>query len=207
MAAAQRLFADNGFSSTSLRQITSAAGVNLAAVNYHFRSKEALAREVLRRTLEPINEERLRRLDLLEASTAGAPQLERVLDCFIRPVFELRQRQSMADFPRFMARLLTEPGDWVMEILRSALAPLMGRFVAALERALPGANPEDTCWGICFGIGSFLHTLANPHAFAIVASLHGYRLNEEDAADRLVGFFASGLRGLANAEREGGARK
>ena len=67
---AERLFADRGFSATSLRELTSEAGTNVASVNYHFGSKEALLAAVLERRLRPINERRLEILDKLE-HTAG----------------------------------------------------------------------------------------------------------------------------------------
>ena len=72
LSAAEKLFADNGFSAVSLRKVTSAAGVNLAAVSYHFGSKDGLIEAVLRRNIEPINEERLRLLDLYESEKSGA---------------------------------------------------------------------------------------------------------------------------------------
>lgn len=68
---AEQLFAQQGHDGTSMRQITSAAGVNLAAVNYHFGSKEALVQAVLKRRLEEVNRERLRLLDELEAAAGG----------------------------------------------------------------------------------------------------------------------------------------
>ena len=71
--AAERLFMESGYEGTSMRMITGEAGVNLAAVNYHFGSKEALLREVFRRRLNWLNTERLRALDLLEQQAQGAP--------------------------------------------------------------------------------------------------------------------------------------
>lgn len=70
--AAERLFMESGYEGTSMRMITGEAGVNLAAVNYHFGSKEALLREVFRRRLNWLNTERLRALDLLEQQAQGA---------------------------------------------------------------------------------------------------------------------------------------
>ena len=47
--AAERLFVEHGFEGTSMRMITGAANANLAAVNYHFGSKDALIQAVFRR--------------------------------------------------------------------------------------------------------------------------------------------------------------
>ena len=194
--AAEKLFADNGFPATSLRQITSAAGANLAAVNYYFHSKEALAWAVLMRRLEPINDERLRRLAEVEASTSGPLPLEAVVDCLIRPVFDVRRRRELSQFPRFMARLLLEPGDWVDRLMRQSLGPLMLRFMDAFRRASPEVEMTEILWGTFFGIGSFVHTLANPHSFQMLASLHEMRVDDEAIADRLVRFISAGMRSL-----------
>ncbi|MCC7156330.1 MAG: TetR family transcriptional regulator [Bryobacterales bacterium] len=202
--AAEKLFADHGVTATSLRQITAAAGVNLAAVNYHFQSKDALAAAVLRRKLEPINEERLRRLDELEASAAGPLELEAVLDCFVQPVFEARYRKGLGHFPRFMARLSIEPGEWVASVLQPSLGPLLVRFFGAFQRALPQADPQEIFWGIFFGVGSFVHTLAHPTLFTLMARTHGIRPDDERVAHRLVCFFAAGLRGLTEDARTPG---
>src|SRR5271157_4799471 len=89
--AAERLFADHGFASTSLRQITAEAGVNLAAVNYHFHSKEALLSAVLERKVRPVNVRRIELLDqALRETGQSRPSLKKVIRAFIQPVFEAR---------------------------------------------------------------------------------------------------------------------
>ncbi|MDC3353328.1 TetR/AcrR family transcriptional regulator, partial [Verrucomicrobiales bacterium] len=84
---AEVLFAADGFRNVSLRRITTEADVNIAAVNYHFGSKEALVSEVLSRVISPINGERLRLLNAAEEKADGSPlTIETLLDCMIRPV-------------------------------------------------------------------------------------------------------------------------
>src|ERR1700744_1904733 len=88
--AAERLFARDGFEATSLRAITTEAQVNLAAVNYHFQSKEALVQAVIGRRMGPVNARRLALLDACELQAAGAPlPLEQTIDAFLRPVVEI----------------------------------------------------------------------------------------------------------------------
>jgi AcrR family transcriptional regulator len=70
---AETLFMEHGYEATRLRQITSAANVNLAAVNYHFGGKEGLFQSVLMRRLDPLNQERLKLLDELEDGAHGTP--------------------------------------------------------------------------------------------------------------------------------------
>ena len=87
LGAAEELFAERGFAGASLRQVTAAANVNLAAVNYHFGSKDNLIEEVFRRRLDELSRRRLERLAAIEA--AGTPTLEAVLHAFITPALEL----------------------------------------------------------------------------------------------------------------------
>ena len=87
LGAAETLFARYGFAGASLRQVTAAANVNLAAVNYHFGSKDNLIEEVFRRRLDELN---ARRLEALKSALAiEAPQLEDVLGAFIRPALDV----------------------------------------------------------------------------------------------------------------------
>src|SRR5689334_6672408 len=87
---AERLFAERGYASTSLRTITSAAGVNLAAIHYHFRSKEALLEAVVSRRADAVNSRRLEILDQLRKDAGGRPlPLEQIFEAFLGPAFEM----------------------------------------------------------------------------------------------------------------------
>src|SRR4029077_12151598 len=79
----------HGFQGASLRQVTASANVNLAAVNYHFGSKENLINEVFRRRLDELNGQRLQALALVTAKPQHT--LEDILDAFVRPALMLSQ--------------------------------------------------------------------------------------------------------------------
>jgi len=84
--AAEQLFAEHGVSGTTLRALTKAANVNLAAVHYHFGGKEGLLDAVVERRATPMNQERLRELYELERSAGvGAPAVEDILRAFFLP--------------------------------------------------------------------------------------------------------------------------
>src|SRR5258708_4104116 len=107
---AERLFARDGFEATSLRAITAEADVNLAAVNYHFQSKEALVEAVIGRRMGPVTARRLAMLDAYEASAGDAPlSIEKVMDAFFRPVVEMVGGNAH-EFVPLIGRLYTEPG-------------------------------------------------------------------------------------------------
>src|SRR5271155_27474 len=111
--AAERLFAERGFGSTSLRNITTAAGVNLAAIHYHFHSKDVLLDNVITRRSDVVNQQRLDMLNKLRHEAAGAPiPLEKLLQAFLAPSFDWVRESGEAGvrFAKLMGRLHAEGG-------------------------------------------------------------------------------------------------
>src|SRR5437879_1658789 len=93
---AEKLFAEQGYAATSLRQIIGKAGVNVAAIHYHFGSKEDLLDELVHRKAEPVNRERLVRLDRVEAIANGRPpSVEEILAAFLTPTAEVAEANPL----------------------------------------------------------------------------------------------------------------
>src|SRR5580704_11753070 len=113
---AERLFGLKGFEATSLRDITAEAQVNLAAVNYHFQSKESLIDAVIVRRIEPVNHRRLEMLD----SAGPYPTLEQILTAFIAPALEVRM-ESVAPL---MGRILSDPNHFIEKVFKTHLRPM-----------------------------------------------------------------------------------
>jgi len=87
--AAERLFSDKGIEAISHRDIALAAAVNLAALNYHFGSRQAFIRAVIKRRVEPINAHRLAALARAERQMGGAPvPTDKILEAFFGPAVE-----------------------------------------------------------------------------------------------------------------------
>lgn len=206
--AAERLFAEHGFAGTSHRQIAAEARVNLAAVNYHFGSKEGLFLAVVRRRLEPVNRRRLEMLEEAEARS-GPLRLEDIARAFVEPVLKARGEES-EDWVlgRLMARVVGEPGGWAERLLPVVFAGVADRFLAALQRALPGPGREDLLWGLVFSAGVLSHYVLVgailPRAAGVSASPPG------QVAERMVDYIAAGLRALVpvvKPEAERGKKK
>ncbi len=157
---AEVLFAQHGYAGTSLREITEDAQVNIAAVNYHFGSKEALLGSVLDRIVKPITEERLSRLDALES--AGMPTVRQILTAFLEPdliaISELRGRHP--DLPRFVSRMYSENSDVMSEIMGRQFAETQHRFHAAFGKVLPGLTDDELGWRLHCIVAIILYLFA-----------------------------------------------
>lgn len=162
---AELLFAEHGFEGTSMRAITTAAGVNLAAINYHFGSKTGLLHETMRRRIEPVNQERIRRLDAaVAAASPGAPPVEAIVDAFIRPAVE-----KLADLePGCFAGIvqMVYNGEVETEFFRDLFGPVVLRFGTAFRVAAPELSPLELAWRLHFLVGAMLQAF-NPRTRAV----------------------------------------
>ena len=165
--AAESLFMEHGFEATSLRAITAAAGVNLAAVNYHFGSKEELFQAVLTRRLDPMNQERVDLLSRLEhdAGPAALP-CERILSAMFVPALRLARdpERGGKDFLRLLGRAYADPAPFIRRFLADQYATMIARFKAAFGRALPDLPAKELSWRLHFIMGALSYTLAGTDA-------------------------------------------
>ncbi|MCU1273970.1 MAG: acnR [Bryobacterales bacterium] len=196
--AAEHLFAEHGFADTSLRQIISEAGVNLAAVHYHFHSKESLLEAVLLRRIGPLNEERLKRLDECERSGTSPLSLECVLEAFILPTVLLMQDPAQGGmvFGRLMARLHAEAvaGSTYARIAKKHFTGIAQRFIDALTGALPDVPLADIFWRANFAAGAMSQTLRNHKELEIISGGLCNASDLEGAMRRAIVFMAAGFR-------------
>jgi AcrR family transcriptional regulator len=193
---AERLFAAQGYAATSLRSIIAAAGVNLAAVHYHFHSKEALLEAVILRRSLPANQERLALLDQCEQAAGDhAPPLEQVIAAFVAPTFRMARDPASGGmtFMRLLGRLHAE-GDLLPGILMSQFGNVMARFGVALRRALPDLPQEELFWRLNFAIGALAQTLRGGSKDLQAMSDLSVSFDSEMALERLVAFLSAGFR-------------
>jgi len=197
LGAAQQLFAEQGFDRVSVRDITDRAGANVAAVNYHFRSREGLVEEVIERYIKPINDERLERLDKLERRFGGrAAPLEEILDAFVRPFVTQVRRSEMSEmlFYRLMGRIFGDLGGALPERVESDLRQMLQRFVKAMSKALQNLPVEELTWRIHFMVGAMIHTMAHADTLRRLTNEASGDPSMETTLARFVRFSAAGLR-------------
>ncbi|MDH4188755.1 MAG: TetR family transcriptional regulator [Betaproteobacteria bacterium] len=195
--AAEELFMQHGFESTSMRLLTAKARVNLAAVNYHFGSKDALIEAVFRRRLDPMNAERVEALDRLENQAAGQPLApEAIIRAFIGAGLRMIEdaKGGGRNFIRLLGRTYTDPAKPIRALIGQLYAPAMTRFKTAFERALPQVGRDELVWRMHFMFGTLAYTLAATDTVQLIAGCkpedrYDSRLLEE----RLTGFLLAGL--------------
>lgn len=136
---AERLFAERGIETVSVRSILAEAGVNVALAHYHFGSREGLIEELLRTRIAPLVQELLRDLDEVDARGADAT-LEDVLRAYFTPAARWLTEQPR--FGRILAQLQTSPSPEIRAMGRDALRNVLTRLGEAVMKRLP--RPLDS---------------------------------------------------------------
>ena len=153
LTAAERLFALHGFQNVSVRDITAAAGVNLASVNYHFGSKDALLFEIFKRRTAELNRERARMLHEANDRNEGAPPVREILAALLTPPLRwLAPGHERRISLQFLIRARSEGTDEIRQVLKTDVSHLR-RFSDALLKARPDLSPEDVYWRLHFTLG------------------------------------------------------
>lgn len=207
--AAEALFARQGFSATSLRAVIAEAGVNLAAVHYHFGSRHELVRAVFSRRFEPINEERLARMAALVAPDAGVPagrgRLEAILHAMVDPLVRAARDRpgEWSLVSQLVGRAHTDADFDVRRILNDQFRDVFQRFSEIVHECLPQVGESELVYRLHFVIAAMAVTLVHGED---VRTLSDGRIDPvADAgafARRWVAFAAAGL--AAPASETGG---
>src|SRR5207249_496087 len=196
--AGEELFMEHGFEATTLRQITAAAGVNLAAVHYHFGSKEDTFHDVRTRRLDPMNQERLALLTQFEHDAAPQPlTCEKILTAMLIPALKLARDPARGgkNFLRLLGRAYADPSPFIRRFLSGQYATMIVRFKAAFARALPELPSQELSWRLHFVMGALSYTLAGTDALKLIAALApGESTDDELLLRRLAPFLIAGLK-------------
>ena len=192
LGAAEELFALHGFAGTSLRQVTSVADVNIAAVNYHFGSKENLVNEVFRRRMDEMSSARLAQLEL--ATTTAPGDLRAVLAAFVDPALALaHERNNGGAFVRVIARAYAEKNDNLRKFLSDHYGHVLRDFARAIAACLPQLSKEELYWRLDLLSGALTYAMAD---FGLIKRPPG--VSEADhrarAARELIQFAEAGFR-------------
>ena len=160
LSAAERLYADRGFADVTLRDIVAAADVNLAAVNYHFGSKDELIAELFVTRSLATNRERLSELKAAEDAGGGRASVDAIVRALVGPTLRGclgpdSERQTAA---RFMIRASIESVPPIRRIKNREIDHLR-KFSAAMRRSLPDRSEVELYWGLHFALAMAHQTI------------------------------------------------
>jgi AcrR family transcriptional regulator len=194
---AEQLFAREGPAAVTLRAIAAAAEVNVAAVNYHFGSKDKLFEEMFLRRVAPLNEERLRLLAGCLAEAGGRPRLEAVVAAYVQPAMRLADSASASAraiiVQYSLGRVLAMPE--VNTMLVRYYDRVRRDFVAALQQAAPHLAAHEVVRRYYWMGGSILVSLAVPPGMVAApdATAGPARRARETLALDLIAFLVRGF--------------
>ena len=194
---AERLIATQGFAGTSLRQIIGEAEVNLAAVHYHFGSKQDLLDEVILRKASAVNAERLALLKRFEEEAGARPvTVEKVLTAFFEPMIKVGGRNPQ--FVKLMGRLRGEgllPG-----LVEKHFSSTLARFVTALHRAMPKLPEGELFWRMQFMFGAMSQAVCGWDMFPSGIDVRKDAANFSLVMRRLMVFLCAGFQAAPTRE-------
>jgi len=173
LTSAEELFAQSGIAATSMRAITALARVNLAAVNYHFGSKEALIEAVYERRLEPLNKARLRNLkELQKTYKKDAIPVDEIIEAFVMPLVEISDTGDSAqtmNILRLIGRTYSEAAKQFRKMFFETYHDVLDQYQEELGKSLPKLSQEEINWRLQFTIGAMSHSFVESELLGLLS--------------------------------------
>ncbi|QFU22670.1 TetR family transcriptional regulator [Shewanella eurypsychrophilus] len=185
--AAEKLFAERGFSETSLRLITSKAEVNLASVNYHFGSKKELIRAVLARYLDVFMPAASSEIAKLQGAEQNA-SLNEIFSTLVKPLLDLNllRSEGTRTFLQLLGRGYIESQGHLRWFITTHYGEHLKQFVKAVADSAPHIPPAEMFWRLHFTLGTVVFTMASADALTEIAAADFDEHNDIEAVIRKV---------------------
>ena len=203
--AAERLYAERGFGDVTLRDIVAAAGVNLAAVNYHFGSKDELIAELFVTRGIATNRARLAELKAAETAGNGRADIKAILRALVGPTLRgcLGPDNEQSTAAHFMIRASIESVPPIRRIKNREIDHLR-KFAAAMRRSLPDCDEADLYWGLHFALAMAHQTIRDTERLTKLSEGQCDLNDVEALIERIVDACAMTLTGRATPEEKFG---
>lgn len=192
--AAEELFAERGHENVSLRQLTSHAGVNVAAVNYHFGSKELLVEAVFESLVQRVCEQREVALEKLQPGSGLT--LEEVVRSFVEPYLGDGNEKQGALLARFLMRNRLYPTESTRRVVSEHLDPMAKKYIAAFAQVCPNLSNEQLVWRYLFMTNTLAASSAGDNLARRVESLSADNCKAElrERREAMIEFLVAAFR-------------
>jgi AcrR family transcriptional regulator len=209
LAAAEDLFATNGFNAVSVRDIAQAAGANPGSVTYHFKTKDGLLLEIYRRHCGPMN---LRRSELLEAAKRVRDlqdRLEAIVRAYVVPAFTSGSDLAGggARFTRLRAVISAEGNEVARRIIAQTFDDTSHAFIDAIQESLPHIPRTEIVWRSHFLLGALYYSLVMPDRVSRLSRGEADGADAASAIEQLVSATVSSLQAPALDQAEPARRR
>jgi len=208
--AAEKLYAERSFGEVSLRDIVAVANVNLAAINYHFGSKDELLADLFLSRASVLNQERFAELKAAEAAGGGHADVDAILRSLVGPPIRWclgadRQRSAAA---RFMTRASVETVPPIRKIVERDINHLR-RFADALRRSLRQQKQKDVdiYWGLHFTLAMIRQTITDSERLRKLSGELCDLDDVDDIIDRIVRVATYALTGKSKGKSGAGKQR
>lgn len=197
LEAAEELFAKHGFDSVSIRDITKHCGANVAAINYHFGGRENLVAEVMLRYIQPINDERMARLESARQKWGGKPvPVEDIIDAFVRPLATRVRKSELSErlFYKLCGRVFSEHVDSLPQHVEAHFEPLLREFYRELDQSLPDVPLEELIWRFHFMVGGMIFLMTHQDLLQRMSQGDSGVPSMDVSISRFIRYAAAGFR-------------
>ena len=165
---AEKLYAEAGAEALRLRSIAEVAGVNLAAINYHFKSKEKLTRAMLFRRLAPLHTERIALLAHFKREVGSDLSVEHVVAAILLPaIHKMSLNTELSHLRQFYLRCSADPTLAIRVPMEQDFATASKLFDDAFCSVFPVVPCEEVLWRVHIFFNAFAGTVANQNTLLL----------------------------------------
>jgi len=198
---AEGLFCEKGFDGTSVRDITSRAKCNVAAVNYHFGGKDKLYYEVFHRHMRTLRDIRIASIRRVMSQGEGEVSLEQLLRAFAKAFIEpLIEESSGRRLMKLMVREMLDPYLPKKMFVEEVGGPTLSALGDAIAKICPGLGQKETVMSMLSVVGQLIHTIHLNEIFSAEEDFGLQMPNLAEMVEHIVAFSTAGI--LAVAEEE-----
>lgn len=202
-AVAEELYAEYGIDGVTTRALAEKAGVNMAAVNYHFGNKDnltmAVFRDVARRTVKH-RLDNLAKIESEAAEESRAPRIRDMVTAFVDAYVNDETPRTGFLLAHLVLQHRVRSNEWTRAIVREELDDFALQYMAVLHRAVPHLSQKELHWRYHLMVGAVMMGVSSHGSDSRMKGLSNGLCVPEDRVEfkeQLVSFLVDSFGGPA----------